>query len=203
MNARLKFLPNVVTILRIVLTPVALGLLVSKKFTPAFALYVILACTDCLDGYLARKLNAQSKLGTFLDPIADKFISILLYTGLMILGNCPPWFLGLVIAVTVLQALGLSWIEAVSKRKKVTFAPLFIGKVNMLLQLTWIGWMVLRLALNSGQTAGYISWPESVFYVVLAVLQVGVFMTYFFHYRVHLSPEIKTFFPVHPHESTV
>lgn len=193
---RLKHLPNFLTITRIAASPIAVAFLFQKRFFLAFGLFTFLALTDCLDGFLARRLKAQSALGSFLDPIADKFTVILFYTSIMILGNCPPWFLGLIISVTVLQALGLSWIEGLSTRRKMKFSPLWVGKFNMWIQLVWVGWLLLRLALQDGKNIGYISWPESIVYISLATVQIGVFITYFFHYRVHLTPEIKTFFPV-------
>ena len=200
---RLKILPNLLTVSRISATPIAVYFLLHKNFQTSFFLFVALALTDSLDGYFARKLNAHTKLGSFLDPLADKFTVILFFTALMIMGNCPAWFLGLIISVTVLQALGLSWIEALSTRRKMEFAPLGIGKLNMLLQLVWIGWLLLRITLNKGATIGYISWPESLVFTSLAVIQVGVFILYFFHYRVHLTPEVKTLFPVHTTESAL
>lgn len=78
-------LPNILTMARIALLPFILaGFFLEEHFGPTaswfcFALYVIAAITDFLDGWLARKLNQISPFGTFLDPISDKiFVASLL-----------------------------------------------------------------------------------------------------------------------------
>ncbi len=78
----MKQLPNILTFIRIGSLPVLIYLLyLSDAWAvwTALGLYIFAAITDFLDGYLARKMNIVSDLGTFLDPIADKiFIASLL-----------------------------------------------------------------------------------------------------------------------------
>lgn len=75
----MKNLPNLLTLGRIFLLPVIIGLLFVDQIIIALGLYIIASFTDFFDGYLARKLNLVSDFGTFLDPIADKiFIAALL-----------------------------------------------------------------------------------------------------------------------------
>jgi cardiolipin synthase len=76
-------LPNLLTLLRLLLVPVFLLLLAQSQLTAALCLFAFMALTDFLDGFLARRLNQISKLGIFLDPIADKLLlagSLLLLT---------------------------------------------------------------------------------------------------------------------------
>ncbi len=77
----MKNIPNILTLARIAILPVLVGLL----FVPedwavwtCFALYVFAAVTDFIDGWLARKMNATSAFGKFLDPIADKILVVCL-----------------------------------------------------------------------------------------------------------------------------
>ena len=73
----MKSLPNMLTIARIVMIPIIIGLLyVSSAWAvwSALALYVLAAVTDFFDGYFARKLDVVSDFGRFLDPIADKIL---------------------------------------------------------------------------------------------------------------------------------
>jgi CDP-diacylglycerol--glycerol-3-phosphate 3-phosphatidyltransferase/cardiolipin synthase len=70
-------LPNILTMSRIVAVPILIALLWSPgqlAYGMAFALYALVGVTDWLDGYLARRWGSVSKLGAFLDPIADKFM---------------------------------------------------------------------------------------------------------------------------------
>lgn len=67
-------LPTWLTLLRIILIPLLLFFMAYEFLLSAFTLYVLLTLTDFFDGYLARKMNATSALGAFLDPIADKLL---------------------------------------------------------------------------------------------------------------------------------
>ena len=71
-------LPNLLTLSRIVMVPLLVGLLWQPRweagYALAFALYCLMGVTDYLDGYLARAQGAVSRLGAFLDPIADKIM---------------------------------------------------------------------------------------------------------------------------------
>ncbi|HEY0114288.1 MAG TPA: CDP-diacylglycerol--glycerol-3-phosphate 3-phosphatidyltransferase [Allosphingosinicella sp.] len=70
-------LPNILTLSRIVAVPILIGLLWTPgqlAYGLAFGLYALVAVTDFFDGYLARRMGSVSKLGAFLDPIADKFM---------------------------------------------------------------------------------------------------------------------------------
>lgn len=71
--------PNILTLARIALLPVIVLLMYAGFGLWALVLYALCAATDYLDGYLARKMNAVTPFGTFLDPIADKiFVAVLL-----------------------------------------------------------------------------------------------------------------------------
>lgn len=75
----LKQLPNILTISRILLLPVLIGLFFLDGKTAAWAalwIYIFCAVTDFFDGYLARKFGSTSSFGTFLDPISDKIMVV-------------------------------------------------------------------------------------------------------------------------------
>ncbi len=74
-----KYIPNILSISRIVLIPLFIYLLVSPTFLArlmALAIFGIASLTDLLDGWSARKLNQESELGKFLDPLADKVLVV-------------------------------------------------------------------------------------------------------------------------------
>lgn len=88
-------LPNILTISRIFLIPVIIALFMAEPVMGAVAawinlgLYIAAAVTDFLDGYLARKMNAKTAFGTFLDPISDKIFVACVLTALVAFGRLP------------------------------------------------------------------------------------------------------------------
>lgn len=96
-------LPNLLTLSRIAFLPVIIGLFFipqSWALWTCFALYVLCAITDFLDGWLARKMNIVSEFGTFLDPVSDKiFVGALLIT-LVGFGRLPGlWIIPAIIII--------------------------------------------------------------------------------------------------------
>lgn len=76
-------IPNALTLLRLLLVPVFVIASLRGAFMLAFVSFVTAGITDIVDGYIARKLNQQSRLGAFLDPAADKMMmasGYILYT---------------------------------------------------------------------------------------------------------------------------
>jgi cardiolipin synthase len=72
----MRHLPNILTILRLVLVPCFLGASLEGMFTVALVIFVTAAVTDILDGMIARRLNVKSRLGALLDPAADKTLMV-------------------------------------------------------------------------------------------------------------------------------
>ena len=92
MSARLQWLPNAITIARLAGIPIVVWLIVQSDTTVAPAAgwwFGAIAITDLLDGFLARRLNAQSPLGRVLDPLADRLLMAAGLVGLLILGRLP------------------------------------------------------------------------------------------------------------------
>jgi cardiolipin synthase (CMP-forming) len=67
-------IPNFLSLLRIILVPVIVIFLIQGSYAKALIVFVISGLTDALDGAVARLLNKQTKLGSFLDPLADKIL---------------------------------------------------------------------------------------------------------------------------------
>ena len=81
-------IPNSLTILRILLIPVYVGLLVYERFDAAMGVLLLAGVTDALDGTIARAANQRTRLGAFLDPLADK---LLLTSGFITLSSHPSY----------------------------------------------------------------------------------------------------------------
>ena len=84
-------LPNIITIARLCGVPVLVWALIEGDWTLAFAIFVVAGISDAVDGALARRLNQQSELGLYLDPIADKVLLVSVFVGLALLGRLPDW----------------------------------------------------------------------------------------------------------------
>lgn len=72
----MKHLPNLLTLLRLILVPCFLAASMQRMYVAAFVIFVSAAVTDFLDGLIARRLNVRSRLGALLDPAADKTLMV-------------------------------------------------------------------------------------------------------------------------------
>lgn len=108
-------LPNLLTMLRVVLIPVALYLIVEGTPTANFwaaMVYAVSAITDFLDGWLARRMGLESVLGKFLDPLADKLLVISSLVAMVAMARVPAWVVILIVArelsITSLRVIAIS-----------------------------------------------------------------------------------------------
>jgi len=108
-------LPNQLTILRILLTPVFIVLLFSHGYLNkliALAVFILASTTDAYDGYLARKYNAMSPQGKFLDPLADKILVLSAFFSFYYLGLYPLWMFVLILLRDVVITGLRTWMLA-------------------------------------------------------------------------------------------
>jgi len=99
-------LANWLTVLRILLIPVFVSLLVYRKPGLALVVFVAAALTDLLDGYVARRHGMQSRLGAFLDPMADKLLLVSSFVTLTWLKALPFWIAAVVISRDLILLFG-------------------------------------------------------------------------------------------------
>jgi cardiolipin synthase len=91
-------LANGLTAVRLVLAPLAVRAILAQRFRLALTIFFIAAATDGLDGLAARRLNLQTRLGAYLDPIADKLLLSASYLALGVCGAVPWWLVILIFA---------------------------------------------------------------------------------------------------------
>lgn len=117
---------NVITLSRLVLLPFIVYFLLTEQRVIAFVIMLISLLSDGLDGYLARRLNQESLLGRYLDPLCDKiFLAVILVT-LLYMGAVPLWA---VIVIVVRDFLILLGSYVLLKRKAVVEVSNSFGKV--------------------------------------------------------------------------
>lgn len=100
-------IPNTITIIRILLTPLLVILLLEGEKGLALVIFMVAGTGDALDGFLARLLNQKTDFGAFLDPIADKLLLITSFVTLSILDLMPAWITVIIVSRDILILGGI------------------------------------------------------------------------------------------------
>jgi cardiolipin synthase len=106
LSQELKSVPNMLSILRLLLVPVFLWLLIADQFLVAFLVLMFASFTDWLDGFIARKFNQITSLGKVLDPSADRLFILATLIGLTVNEIIPAWLAIVIVARDVLLLIG-------------------------------------------------------------------------------------------------
>lgn len=88
---KFKDVPNLLSVIRILLVPVFVYLYMSEKFYTAVFVFIVAGITDVVDGYIARRFNFISNLGKVLDPFADKLMQFVAFICLAVTKVVPMW----------------------------------------------------------------------------------------------------------------
>lgn len=136
-------IPNILTVLRILLTPLFVILLLKQLYLMALGVFFAAGVSDGLDGFIARYFNQRTIMGAYLDPVADKLLLTASYVCLAVLGLIPAWLSVVVISRDVLIVLGIALLtfakidfEVQPSRlsKSTTFMQLFTILIILLAQ---------------------------------------------------------------------
>lgn len=136
-----RHLPNLICVLRLALVPPIVLLLLDERFAFALLLVLVAGVSDVIDGLLARHFGWQSRLGSLLDPAADKILMVSLFATLTWLSLVPLWLTAVVVLRDLVITGGSLLYSAVVE--PLTAEPSVIGKLNTALQL---GFVLLVLA---------------------------------------------------------
>jgi cardiolipin synthase len=150
----LPALPNLISMGRLMAVPVAVWLIMTGRLAAAFWLFVAAGVSDGIDGYLARRFNLRTAIGSYLDPLADKALLVSVYVTLGMQGYLPHWLVILVVFRDLLIVGGaiLFWLVTGSLKMR----PLFISKLNTVAQIGLAGVVLAELGL--GLTYEPLSW---------------------------------------------
>jgi CDP-diacylglycerol--glycerol-3-phosphate 3-phosphatidyltransferase/cardiolipin synthase len=141
-------LPNSLTWLRIMMIPAIIMLFYVLPYPwadpAACAAFALAGITDSLDGYYARKLGQTSRLGAFLDPVADKLI---VATALiLIVSRDPRWFIVIAAIVIIGREIAVSalreWMAEIGARGKIKVSVL--GKYKTIMQIVGLSFLLFR-----------------------------------------------------------
>ena len=124
----IKKIPNLISLARLLMIPVVFWCVLVDLYLFATLLIIVIAISDLLDGFLARYLNAETVLGSYLDAVADKAFVISIFTLIGVLDLLP---ISLVIVVISRDILIIGYFAIASLiNEEITFKPLFISKLN-------------------------------------------------------------------------
>ncbi len=129
-------IPNVISIFRILLVPIFLVFVINDRFLAGLVVFVLAGLSDGADGLVARLFNQKSRLGSYLDPLADKCLLVAAFICLSIMHIIPLWLTILVIARDTLILLGAIVLFLINKDHVVK--PSIWGKVTTFLQLATV-----------------------------------------------------------------
>jgi cardiolipin synthase len=139
-----KNIPNLLTVLRIFLTIPIVMFLCQGEYTWAFYLLVIASFTDAIDGYLARAYHWHSRMGSALDPLADKVLMVSVFLVLTYLAQIPFWLLGMVILREIVLVTGTIILRYIMGPYDIE--PIIVSKLNTCLQITLAFLLVFNLS---------------------------------------------------------
>ena len=140
-------LPNAITIIRILLIPLFLYKIIQGEMIFATAVYLTAAITDGLDGFIARVWKLQTKLGTFLDPMADKLLVTASFLTLSVLKIIPLWIALAVISRDFIIVSGSLLVYLM--KNELTIRPQPIGKVTTFFQFSYILIVLIQSAFDT------------------------------------------------------
>jgi len=139
-------LPNLITLARLLSVPLTIWLIFDGRYGAAFWVFAGAGLSDALDGYIAKRFDQRTPLGALLDPIADKTLLAGVYITLGLADQLPHWLVILVVLRDLLIIGGYLLIQGSTGARPL--GPLFISKVNTLVQIALIGFVLARLGLG-------------------------------------------------------
>lgn len=152
----LRWIPNAISLMRIVLVAPILILLAEGEFGWALLLFWVAGFSDGLDGYLANRFGWQSRLGALLDPVADKLLVAGLFITLALTGLIPIWLATVVIVRDIVIVSGATAYNFLIR--PVEGEPTHISKLNTVVQILFLLAVISR--------AGF-GWPADISVTVL------------------------------------
>lgn len=161
-----RTLPTALTALRLLLAPAVALAVFNGRDRVALVLFLAAGASDGVDGVLARRWGAVTRLGAMLDPVADKIFLMAVYLALAARGVAPWWLVALVIARDVLILLGAGLL--VAARRASEFRPSVWGKAATTIHVVTVTTLLLWQATGWG----WVRLPAAAFLFVAAAATV-------------------------------
>ena len=194
MLKKLKFIPNLLSIIRLLLVGVFVALFFTdypRNLTYAMIVFVIAGATDVADGFLARHFNWESNVGRLLDPLADKTMQCTVLVCLLIKRIIPVWF---AVSYLIKEVAMMTGGVIILKKKDIVVKSRWYGKAVCVLFYAVIVIISLIIIL-SGENVGD---ARPIIYTLCTVtlaLTVAAMVTYFISYVINPQNRIYTNVP--------
>lgn len=156
-------IPNLITVLRILLVLPTGWVLLRQDFALALVLFLVAGVSDGLDGFLAKHYGWTSRLGALLDPLADKALLVTCYAVLAWIELLPPWLLVLVVTRDVVIVAGA--VVYNYRIRRLEAEPTLISKLNTVLQIALVLLVIVQQLAPDWVPAG---WIQLLIYAVTA-----------------------------------
>ncbi len=175
-------LPNLITIGRLLLVPLIIWFISDGAFGSAFVVFVIAGIGDGVDGFVARQFNLRSRLGTYLDPIADKVLLVSIYLSLTFVDEIAGWLAVMVVSrdLLIIGGVILAWILD----RPIEVKPLVISKINTAAQIIFAALVLGNLAFDAGLGS-----VNDVLVWVVGVLTVASATAYLMNWARHMAQD--------------
>jgi cardiolipin synthase len=160
-------LPNILTLIRILLVPFFVYALIYGHGRWALVVFITAGLTDALDGAIARMCNQQTTLGRYLDPLADKLLLTSAFVALAVLARIPFWVLLIVVSRDIILLVGTVVTMHITQGDY-DITPSLLGKVTTFFQLAFV---LCALLLLNGVDAG--AWFEAALVMVVGLTTVS------------------------------
>ena len=180
-------LPNALASLRILLAPLMFWIILNPEFFTdngyhitwnyyfASLLFVLASITDFFDGYIAREWNQTTMLGSILDPLADKMLTLAAFLGLMMIGEASAW----AIYIIIVRELFITGIRTIAISEGISVKASWAGKVKTVVQMIAIGFLLMHWPLGT----------ELLWFAVLLTVYSG--LEYLYGFRAALIKDSK------------
>jgi cardiolipin synthase len=140
--AQLRSFPNLLTLLRLCFIPFVVTSILEGHYETALVLFIVAGISDALDGLLARSLGQRTKLGEYLDPVADKLLLSTLFLVLSVT-HLIPWRVTVtVFSRDIIILVVCTLVYATTPLRD--FSPSLLGKANTVAQIVTVGLVMLR-----------------------------------------------------------
>lgn len=143
---KLLNIPNIITLIRIIIIPVFVTALVYEKYNYALYLFIAAAISDAFDGLFARATKQKTRLGAFLDPLADKSLLMTSFILFSVYSWLPKWLVIIVISRDIIVTIG--WLLLYFALHKTNIGPSLMGKAAIASQFILVAYTLVSINFN-------------------------------------------------------